>query len=304
MGGFVMQCYRIPLIAAAVLSAAFSQVSVAADMPVKAPIYKAAPAAVSENWTGFYIGANFGYALDSNRTVTFTPNDPVSFAGTCGGLNGSTCAGPTSFDLNGIIGGIQAGYNWQFNRSLLLGIETDFQWSRIDGASTSPVFNLAALGLFFTAPSSFNVSEKIKWLGTVRGRLGWLPSDDLLVYATGGFAYGRITASAVLNSVANTNLQAAVPPLFGYVCVAGPACFVGSGSRTATGWAAGGGIEYLFLRSWSLKAEYLYVNLEGGSFPVVAVATSGVAGVAPASFTAAYSDLDLHFVRLGVNRKF
>jgi opacity protein-like surface antigen len=79
-----------------------------------------------------------------------------------------------------------------------------------------------------------------------------------LVYATGGFAYGRVDENVALNSVAGTNLNNP----FAYTCVAGPNCFLGNSSRTGTGWTAGGG-DVLW-NNLSVKAEYLYVNLGGG----------------------------------------
>jgi outer membrane immunogenic protein len=63
----------------------------------------------------------------------------------------------------------------------------------------------------------------------VRGRVGYLFIPTLLIYGTGGFAYGQVDA-------------------FGL-------------SNTATGWTAGGGAEWLFAPNWSAKIEYLYVSL-------------------------------------------
>ncbi len=68
----------------------------AADVPIRGPIYKAAPAPVY-NWTGFYVGAHVGYGWASS------------------GLG----------DLDGFLGGVQAGYNWQFSRNWVFGIEGD-----------------------------------------------------------------------------------------------------------------------------------------------------------------------------------
>lgn len=105
---------RILLTAAAVaLSSSFAM---AADMPARAPVYKA-PAAVPSpvyGWTGFYIGVNGGYGW-SDRNVDYTANDPNILLRTCGGLSGSTCASPASFNSNGGVAGGQIGYNWQLN---------------------------------------------------------------------------------------------------------------------------------------------------------------------------------------------
>jgi outer membrane immunogenic protein len=152
-----------------------------------------APAPVY-SWTGFYVGANGGYGW-KDPTVTFTPNDVDANFVTC--VSG-TCAPPASFNINGGFGGLQAGYNWQFSPQWVAGVETDFDWSDIKGTGTSNFLMTLAPAAPF--PSNFAVFQNIKWFGTVRARLGYLPADHLLVYATGGFAYGRIDENVALNA--------------------------------------------------------------------------------------------------------
>jgi outer membrane immunogenic protein len=264
----------------------------AADMAVKVPPKPVAPAPV-HSWTGFYVGANGGYGW-KNPTVTFTPNDEDANFVTC--VTG-TCAPPASFNINGGFGGLQAGYNWQFSPQWVAGVETDFDWSDIKGTGTSNFLMTLAPAAPF--PSNFAVFQNIKWFGTVRARLGYLPADHLLVYATGGFAYGRIDENVALNAGSTGGVGSGA---FTFLCVAGPNCFLGNSSRTATGWTAGGGVEYVLWNNVSVKAEYLYVNLGGGdSVDVVAQSTFG--GL-PSSFTAAFSRTDFHTVRGGLNWKF
>ena len=76
-----------------------------------------------------------------------------------------------------------------------------------------------------------SANANLSWFGTVRGRLGYLITPTLLIYGTGGFAYGQVDA-------------------WGF-------------SSTHTGWTAGGGVEWMFAPHWSAKVEYLYVNLSG-----------------------------------------
>jgi outer membrane immunogenic protein len=91
------------------------------------------------------------------------------------------------------------------------------------------------------------------WFGTARARLGWA-SDNVLLYATGGLAYGRATLHAdylnnglVFGTVISQTLDVAA---------------------IKTGWTAGGGIEAALAGGWSAKFEYLYVDLGSltGSF--------------------------------------
>jgi outer membrane immunogenic protein len=216
------------------VAAFYGAPALAADMAVKAPPM-ASPLTPIFSWTGFYVGGNAGYGW-KDPTVSYTPNDIAAFNGTCGGVFGGTCIPPASFDIGGAVGGIEAGYNWQFSQQWLLGFEADFDWSGIRGTGTSNF----QLGHLPPSPSSFLATEEIKWFGTIRGRLGWLPTNNFLVYGTGGLAYGRVDANAVLNSVAGTNLNSGSPPsAFGWNCTSGPNCFVGSTSQTLVGWTAG-----------------------------------------------------------------
>jgi len=273
---------------------AFSGPAFAADMAVKAP--PPAPLPVF-SWTGFYIGGNGGYGW-KDPTVTFTGNDVVSTGITCGGAFGGTCVPPASFSINGPVGGVQAGYNLQINQKWLVGVEADFDWSNIKGTGSA---NVPLTG---AGPLNFQASENIRWFGTVRGRVGFLPTNSLLVYATGGLAYGRVTENAALNY----GLRGFTGGGFAIACnVAGGAgatnCLVGNSSRTTTGFTVGAGAEYVLWKNLSLKAEYLYVNLgHGDAFNISQAPT--ILG-APSSFTAAYtSTVAFNVVRGGLNWKF
>jgi len=280
-----------PLFFGAALAAFLSAPVMAADLSFKAPPI-AAPA---PSWTGFYVGLDVGYGWN-DRTVTATGNDPVTIlvlTGTSGGP-GNAALGPATVENRGVFGGIEGGYNWQINRNWLVGVEADFNASSIDGQgiSASPVGGEV---------QQLAVTQNLLWFGTVRPRIGWLANDDLLLYATGGFAYGRV------NNAVNYGLSLASgfsqPGAFGFLCPAafGP-CIDASSTRIATGWTAGAGAEYRLPGSRaSVKAEYLYVNL-GGSEVLV-----GVAGAIPgnaaraSSITFTNSPTDFHTVKLGLN---
>jgi outer membrane immunogenic protein len=127
--------------------------------------------------------------------VSYTPNDSATLSSTCSqrfAPGRSTCVRPATFGIGGGFGGFQAGYNWQSNR-WLAGVEADFDWAAIKGNGTSN-FTLEVF------PANYQATENIKWFGTVRARLGWLPTDNLLLYGTGGLAYGRVEAGAILNT--------------------------------------------------------------------------------------------------------
>jgi len=285
--------YRFVAFAITVIVATASS-AFAADLPVKAgPAPVAAPV---YSWTGFYIGANIGGGW-GDRDVNTVANDPLAVL-TFNSLSGGPP--PISFTSSGVVGGVQLGYNWQFNRNWLAGIEADFSGSGIDGSGTSSgVINGGLAGLF---PFTQTASEKIRWFGTVRARLGYLPVDNLLIYATGGFAYGRVEHSA-------TYINNGPVPLnvtgfgFSYTCGAFAPCFNGLSNDVSGGWTVGGGIEYAIWQRWTLRAEYLYVSLDSRSVTQTGVALA-VPGNAVSSVNANFDRTTFNVARIGVNYRF
>jgi high affinity Mn2+ porin len=177
--------------------------AVAADMPVKAPVLKTV-----YDWTGLYIGAHAGFGRGSTGAVL---SDPA--------------AAPTSNVFDGMIGGVQAGYNIQLRSGIVLGVEADIAFPNYL-TSNSIVSSLA------TARS--DVTEQWDYAASARGRVGYA-SGRWLAYATGGLAFA---GERFLNSPA-----------------------VGSDEKILNvrlGWTAGAGIEYAFAPHWSARLEYLY----------------------------------------------
>jgi outer membrane immunogenic protein len=213
----------------------------AADLPPPVP-FKAPPPPAWYDWTGFYIGANGGYSWGRASTTITAPGLPA-FSG--------------SQDVNGGLGGGQIGYNWQFNHNWVVGLEADFQGTGQSGNAGLPTVvttpAIAVLALPSTTTTG-TISQKLPWFGTVRGRLGVEPANGWLLYGTGGLAYGEVDTST---SVTATTGFAGAPPIA--VVTTGS-----SAHNIQAGWTLGAGVEYAFLPRWSVKLEYLYVDL--GSF--------------------------------------
>jgi outer membrane immunogenic protein len=216
----------------------------AADLPV----YSKAPAvAAVYDWTGFYIGTNLGYSWGRGSTdgsVTGTQTVATVGAGT---VTTPLAALPLigRADVNGFIGGGQLGYNWQ-RGAWLLGLESDIQFSSERG-SGDVCATACPAGFVFTR------DYKLDWFGTARGRVGFLPADRLLLYVTGGLAYGGFSGSSW------------TLPLD-----------IGTWSHTSVGWTVGGGVEAALGNNWSVKFEYLYMDLDhaGGSSATNTTATT------------------------------
>ncbi|MCK1391272.1 outer membrane protein [Bradyrhizobium sp. 1] len=271
----------------AVVSVALGTASVhAADLaahytktPVMAPAY---------NWTGFYGGLNVGYAFN-DPTATFTANDIVSNS-IIGNLG--TAAAPVAYDVKGVLGGAQAGYNWQVSPNWLIGLEADFQGSDIKGSAATPY---AVIG----RPGQIEAQQNVEWFGTLRARAGLLATNKLLVYGTGGLAYGSVREDSILSNT--IGFTAVAGGTVSAVCAASVACYTGPTTKILTGYTVGGGFEYAAWQNVSLKAEYLYVNL--GSSNIVSTAPA-LAGTTPSTIGTHFSDLDFHVVRVGANYHF
>jgi outer membrane immunogenic protein len=111
--------------------------------------------------------------------------------------------------------------------------------------------NVPTLGPFF--PETQSHSAKIKWFGTLRGRVGYAV-NNFLPYITGGPAFGKV----------ESNLHLFVPPS-GFI-------MDGSNTTTRAGWTIGTGFEYGLTRNWTVGVEYLHVDL--GHANVTATATT------------------------------
>jgi outer membrane immunogenic protein len=214
------------------------------------PTYKAPTLASAPwSWTGFYVGANVGVA--GAQTKISNPDNSYFFF-----------PPGAHFDSNksGAIGGLQAGYNWQFN-NFVVGVEGD-----ISLAAVSRTTDTVTVG---GRVDSF--SGSMTALGTVRGRLGWA-FDRVLAYGTGGVAFANLKDQ--------------------YSSPAFP--FTTSASSSATGWTAGGGVEYALADHWTVKAEYLHVG-----FPSRSATTSPFGN----TYNFAFKD-SVDIGRVGVNYKF
>jgi outer membrane immunogenic protein len=187
------------------------------------------------SWTGAYVGLNAGFGGGK-----FKHELPVG--GPAPSFNASS---------NGFVGGVQVGYNYQIDQ-WVVGAEADFQGASIKGETD--------LGFAFGP----KLGTKLDWYGTVRARAGVLATDRLLVYATGGLAYGH-TKTYMEDSV------------FGI-----------SESKTKAGWTVGAGVEYAVTDHLSLKTEYAYTDL----------------GKAQVLYDMFDRKVNFHSVKFGINYKF
>jgi outer membrane immunogenic protein len=262
-------------IAFAVCALAISAVGAsAADMAVKAR-----PIAVdlSYNWSGWYVGGNVGYAWGRSRTDTFP--DPTSSWRNEGTAftNEFAALGSQSYNPQGVVGGLQAGYNFQ-RGAWVFGVEADINAADLRKTNLSSGLN----GGFITR--NFTESTKADWFATFRPRVGYAVNTTLW-YVTGGLAVADVRGTWQVLSSNGYNKT-------------------GSGSDTRVGWTAGAGVEHAFTPNWTVKLEYLYTDL--GSISYTSAYLPG-STFAPPTFNYVErisQDLTFHTLRVGVNYKF
>jgi outer membrane immunogenic protein len=165
----------------------------------------AAAAAPVFNWTGFYIGAHAGGG-SSNIGWVYQAGGTASHHG------------------SGFLGGVQAGYNFQ-SGSWVFGGEADVSFAGIKGSTPCP-------------NPAYACESHIKWLGSLRGRVGYA-SNAFLVYGTGGLGFGGVNVQTVQYPVPGVNGQ----------------------QKTRVGWTLGAGAEMALSNHWTVKAEYMYYDL-------------------------------------------
>lgn len=250
------------LLLGTVAAAALAAPALAADLsyPVKAaPVAAYVPAF---SWTGAYIGGNVGYGWGDgsapwNNYLLYYYSGYDSVAAN-GGSNPS-----------GWFGGAQIGYNYQLANNVVLGAEADFNF----GSMTDRLNYTAVDAGDPTLQDTGSINTKIDSFGTVRARVGY-SMDRFLPYVTGGLAWGNVKVSESFTSYADGALDG-----FG----------ASSRSDTLWGWTLGGGVEYAITDNWTVKAEYLYIDLGD-------ITWDGASGTK--------LDMSMSTLKAGVNYKF
>jgi outer membrane immunogenic protein len=153
-------------LATVALSALLAAPAMAADLAVKAPLYKAPPPVYVYSWTGCYVGGNAGGLWARKEWFNRDP-----FNGAPLGVSYGT------HDANSFLGGLQAGCNYQVG-GWVFGIQGDYDWTDAKGSNVNPFF-----------PLETNQS-RIKSLASVTGRVGYA-WDRFLGYVKGGGAWER-----------------------------------------------------------------------------------------------------------------
>jgi outer membrane immunogenic protein len=239
---------RLVIVGVAVLLA---QSANAADLPIRAPVYKAPAQVEAPTWTGFYIGASVG----GRWADTTAHEDSVTINGapqSC--LAGFPCV--SSEQLNGAafrFGGY-LGYNWQVASAWVIGVEADASWANQTTTNYGMGLPGSINGFLFMIPGnipngpgdSFSVSTK--WDASARARLGYLVTPSVLLYVTGGAAWLNFDSTS----------SCALAPVGSCASTVSPLSI--TNSSTKIGWTIGAGAETRLWANWFARIEYRYAD--------------------------------------------
>ncbi len=193
--------------------------------------------------------------------------------------------------------GLQLGYNYQLGL-FVVGLETDLNYVNAEKSyitsysedlypypDTRPDYN-------YHLREKLRATTSVDWFGTLRVRLGMTPIDRLLVYATGGAAYGQVAGSAGYGWHEYGFWWGIGDHFFDRT-----GGFAGSSSSVRWGWTLGAGAEYAITDHVTIKGEYLYVDL-GSQDYIIPASPMGTESITWKSNT------QLNILRLGMNYKF
>jgi outer membrane immunogenic protein len=268
------------IILATVLVGIGSTAALAADLGART--YTKAPPMVAQvyNWTGFYIGGDIGAA---NQAHNFTSN----FSQTSSLPASANNIQNNSFSSTSFIGGIHAGYNWQFAPNLVAGVEGDWQWVRSNHSfcRQTDIDSVACVDNELDNRGFGSVSGRLSSVATARARLGWTV-DRVMFYGTGGAAFADVKSSLSLNCLSG-----------GCGNSSNPLAASVSSSTVRTGWVAGAGIEWMVGQNWILRTEYQHIDLGDASATPLSPACGGCT-------LSSSQNLRLDILRTGLSYKF
>ena len=192
----------------------------------------------------------------------------------------------------------QVGFNYEFPSHWLIGIEGDGDWAQISRSSSGcPIFTGGPFTGFTAGCATNNVT--LNSFETVRGRLGYAFntgssfSPSVLLYGTGGWAWGQLSGNSTTTCL-------------GVFCPGASVPFTGGGASfndTANGWTAGAGLEIAFARHWTARFEFLHLQFNNVGTNFSTITASPVLGTGTAT-THISSNVNVDVVRIGVNYLF
>ncbi len=247
--------------AAALVTPALAEDAPAGTLVPGAQLAQVPPPPLALDWTGFYVGVNGGWVNSARDRVVNTGTDTDgaglgAFLTMPGPFGGRAIPNQLNLPYDGWQAGATLGYNKQVAPQWVLGFEMDFDDGTADSGTQAFAFPGVAPIIGIVAPGSPGVpafttafKRSVGFMSTDRVRAGFLPTPNLMLFASAGLAWGETTMSA------SWNCPTCVPPS------GTQAQTTDNHHRWGAGLAWGGGAEWMFLPNWSLKAEYIRADL-------------------------------------------
>jgi outer membrane immunogenic protein len=226
------------------------------------------------SWNGLYVGIHGGWAAGGW-------DGQPTYDGGMGPVPGVFDAGEIEGD--NWLAGVTVGANKQLGQ-IVLGIEADGSWGDFGGEST---FNAKGA----SAGYAWKIENSLDNLGTLRGRLGYA-LGPVLVYGTGGIAFGQTSGALTVTA---DHRQGFTPT---------KVTAVGEAEENHIGWVAGAGAEWAMGGGWSLKGEWLHIDLGEAAYRLTGTAYPGTPGAFPHTTDSYPSALEFEIFKAGLNFRF
>lgn len=175
---------------------------------------------LAAGFEGAYAGLYTGYAWAEDQGTSYSQ------------FNQQKTGWTQETNPDGAQYGALGGYNWLLQNHWLVGVEADYE-GRIDGSDSN------YQKFHGTTDTGYSTTSEITTAGSLRARAGYLPSDDLLLFATAGYAYAQVDREWADNQFLNRSE---------------------SHSNGQGGWTVGAGAEYLLNEALSARLEYRYAD--------------------------------------------
>ena len=226
------------------------------ETPSSAPIPKLAemPPVPTPNWTGPYIGLDFGLrydAVSANVTSATVGTPPSAIA-----FPGATTGSSDNYNI-ALRGGVYGGWNYQITPDYVVGAEANFGWANETAVSHGSAYpgNLlfGSPSLSFGASPNDNFRVTTNWDGSIALRAGRLLTPSTLLYVSGGAAWTHIQVTSMCSITPTANVSNCAQGNY-FSGTLGPAV-IGQ-PATALGWTGGIGLETLLWSNWIARAQY------------------------------------------------
>lgn len=277
----------------------FISLALVAGTALASPAFAQDSAPDEQPFSGFYVGGSIGYTAqpsNARESLVFDTNLDGTFGDTV-----NTSAGANAFSpgfCNGRAQGTTPAAGCDTSRddieyfgrvgfdiqrgNVVFGLVGEFGRSN----ATSSVSG------FSTTPASYTITREMDYNANLRARIGYTPGRTTLFYATGGGAYAKLDNTFTTSNTANSFTST-------------------SSGSDAWGWTAGGGVEQMIGRNFSVGLEYLHTRLGDDDYsvrvgPGTAPATNPflLVNANGTDLRRSSDDFTLHQLRLTANFRF